>query len=133
MMVPGVSAGDRFEMAGQPSAGVMEYKPMRGNFAVRRMQSWKEMADWLRDFDNHWYLKATEISRMWTHIVQARPPAVPLAVPMHRRALLLCQRRCGELRLFGAAAPKPYAWRACMLGDAALPWLQLRRVPASAA
>eukprot|EP00892_Ulva_mutabilis_P001551 jgi/Ulvmu1/11397/UM075_0059.1 len=43
---------------------------LRGNDAVRQMASWKEMAQWLLEYDNYDYLKPTEISRMWTQIVQ---------------------------------------------------------------
>lgn len=52
---------------------VMDTRILRGGKAVTRMQSWKEMADWLREYRNHWFLKASEISRMWTHMVQVRP------------------------------------------------------------
>lgn len=58
----------------------------RGGAAVRRMQSWKDMADWLREYQNHWFLKATELSRMWTQIVQVRLPRFHLRVS-HSRCL----------------------------------------------
>lgn len=47
---------------------------LRGNDAVRQMASWKEMGQWLLEHNNYDYLKPTEISRMWTQIVQVRRP-----------------------------------------------------------
>lgn len=52
---------------------------LRGNDAVRQMASWKEMAQWLLEYDNYDFLKPTEISRMWTQIVQVGLPHVALA------------------------------------------------------
>ena len=80
---------------GQVPADVMEARPpaiARGGRAVARMQSWKDMADWLREYQNHWYLKATEISRMWTQIVQVLQncPALPFLVPYWRYFLRSC-------------------------------------------
>lgn len=49
---------------------------MRGNDAVRQMTSWKEMAQWLLEYNNYDYLKPTEISRMWTQIVHVRLPHI---------------------------------------------------------
>lgn len=46
---------------------------IRGKTIVRKMKDWKEMAEWISEVDGDRSLFPTEISRMWTGLVEARP------------------------------------------------------------
>ena len=45
---------------------------LRGESIVRKMSSWQEMGKWLMRFESDKNLYPTEISRIWTQIVQVR-------------------------------------------------------------
>jgi hypothetical protein len=45
---------------------------LRGHHIIRKMQNWQEMGKWLLKFDSDQQLFPTEISRIWTQIVEVR-------------------------------------------------------------
>ena len=57
---------------------------LRGAKVVRKMRDWKAMGAWLLKFDRAEHLFPTEISRMWTGVIQVRI----------RQSTLLCAGRC---------------------------------------
>lgn len=76
---------------------------LRGNDAVRQMTSWKEMAQWLLEYNNYDYLKPTEISRMWTQIVHVRLPHLHSVHPQ------ACSPACFQRQIRPPTLTNPFA------------------------
>jgi hypothetical protein len=88
--VESVQARSDDAIAASGSAEVAAQDPKRGNHPIRRMNEWRQMRAWISreaDGDRKWLLYPTEISRIWTHMVQVR--AVTARVPEHVQSLLV--------------------------------------------
>lgn len=60
--------------------GIEEPHPLRGGGLIRTMQSWHDMQNWLDSKVRAGGLRSTELSRMWTHLVEVRRPHVSTAL-----------------------------------------------------